>query len=166
MDGTAALEGMHVFSGQVLQTSPGRYSDLLTHGGSLRLLSNTKLQFNGDSAELIEGGVQTNTSSQFSVRSGCASVTPSSGTGVRYLVQWLNHTLYVTAEQEEITVKSRKAVHVSKGKTVAVYCAQATQPIAFVGSDVTAKVIMGAAASATPLSALPKSEMSSSSPSH
>ncbi len=166
VDGVTAIEGMHVFSGQFLRTPAGHFSELLTHGTSLRLLGGTELQFNTNSAELFNGGLLLNTSSVFEARCGCATVTPHSTAPARYLVQLMDRTVYVTAQQNEVTVSSRKAVHVSNGKTVAVYCAQAAQPIVFVGTNLSAKVMMGAAAAAAPLGALPKQDMSSSSPSH
>jgi hypothetical protein len=169
VDGTIAPEGMHVFGGQLLQTIPGRFSELLTRGSSLKLLGDTKLLFNDNSGELISGGVVLSTSSQFAVASGCASVTPLS-TNARYMVQLQKSTIYVTAQQNSVAVKTRKTVHVDAGKTVAVYCASVAQSIVFLGRDLPAKVIMGSAAAATPIAALPasdsKSDMSPPSPSH
>ena len=172
VDGTLAKEGMHVFAGQVLRTSPGRLSELLTHGGSLRLLGDTKLEFRGDSAELIQGGVMLNTSRAFEVQSECARVTGEPSESVQYLVQRIDKLIYVTAQQNAVTVTSRKTVHVPVGKTVAVYCEQAAQPIVFVESNLPAKIAMGAAAAAAPLGTLPstgsqsgsKRQLSSSSP--
>ncbi len=157
VDGTMALEGMRVFAGQTLRTSPGRLSELLTRGGSLRLLGDTQLEFKGDSAELIHGGVLLNTGRGFEVQSDCAKVSAEPNASVRYLVQRIDQLVYVTVQQNDATVTSRKSVHVPMGKTVAVYCSQAAQPIVFVGSKVPAKVMMGAAAAATPLGTLPSS---------
>jgi len=173
VDGTPALEGMHIFGGQMLRTGPGRFSETLTHGSSLRLFGDTKLEFNDNSAELISGGVLLSTASRFSVQSGCANITPQDSTA-RYTVQMEGKTVYVAAQQNGLTVKSRKSVRVEAGKTVAVYCGAAAQNIVFLGGDLASKVIMGSAVAASPLATLPQSgsgsgskpEMSSSSPSH
>lgn len=164
VDGTAAIDGMRVFGGQLLHTARGRLSDLLTRGSSLRLLSETKLQFNGDSAELVQGGVLLDTLAKFAVHSWCAEVTPVEPTSTRYLVQMHDKAVYVTAQQGEVGVRSKKAARVSAGKTVAVYCGISAQSIVFLGHDLPAKVIMGSAVAATPLATLPKESLSASTP--
>lgn len=164
VDGTPALDGMHVFGGQLLHTPHGQFSDLLTQSSSLRLLSDTKLQFDGDSAELVEGGVALNTTSRFPVRTGCAEVTPLTVAMARYTVQLQQKTVYVTAEQNDVTVRARKAVRVTAGKTVAVYCGTAAQSIVFLGRDLPAKIIMGSAVAGMPAPLVLKQDMSSSSP--
>lgn len=165
VDGTPALDGMHVFGGQLLHTPHGQFSDLLTQSSSLRLLGDTKLQFEGDSAELVEGGVALNTTSRFPVRTGCAEVTPLTVAMARYTVQLQQKTVYVTAEQNDVTVRARKTVRVPAGKSVAVYCGTAAQNIVFLGRDTAAKVIMGAAVAGMPAPVVLKQDMSSSSPS-
>ena len=168
IDGTAAIDGMHVLGGQLLRTATGHFSELFTRGSSLRLLGNTRLQFLGTSADLLAGGVSLSTSTQFSTRSDCAYITPRSLVPSRYLVQVQDRTVYVTAQQEATTVKARKAVTVPAGKTVAVYCGSAAQNIVFLSTDLPAKVIMGSAVAATPLGAIPqagwKQNLSSKSP--
>ncbi len=170
VNGNPALDGMHVFGGQLLHTDPGRVSDLLTRGSSLRLLGDTSLQFNGNSADLLQGGLALSTSTQFPTSSGCARITPLAATPSRYLVQVYQKVVYVTAEQNDVNVTARKTVRVASGKTVAVYCASAAQNIVSLGKDLPAKVIMGSAAAAAPLSALPssgsKQDLSSASPFH
>lgn len=144
VDGTVAMDGMHIFGGQILRTPRGQFGDLLTRGSSLRLLSDTKLLFDGDSAELIEGGVALNTSTRFRVKTGCAEVTPI-GPGIsHYTVQLQQKTVYVTAEQNEVSVRAKREVRVSMHKTVAVFCGAAAQNIVFLGSDAVPKVALGA----------------------
>ncbi|MGZ4814405.1 MAG: hypothetical protein ACXVZV_03290 [Terriglobales bacterium] len=170
IDGTAALDGMHVFGGQLLRTAAGRFSELLTHGTSLRLLGDTQVRFNGGSADLLTGGLMLNSSTRFATRSECVNVTPQSEIASRYLVQVHDKVVYVTAQQNDVIVTARKTVRVPSGKTVAVYCEQPAQPILFVGSSAAAKVIMGAAVAATPIGTLPisasKQDLSPPSPSH
>ena len=165
VDGTVALDGMHIFTGQMLRTSTGRYSELLTRGSTVRLLGDTKLRFKGDSADLIGGSVLLSTSTRFSTQSECARITPDLMTPSRYLVQLQNSTVFVSAEQNDVTITTRRSVRVPTGKTVAVYCASPAQTIVFVGRDLAPKVIMGSAAAATPLGLLPKPDMSPSGPS-
>jgi hypothetical protein len=171
VDGTIALDGMHVFGGQILRTGNGRYSELLTRGSALRLLGDTKLQFKGDSADLLAGGLLLSTSTRFPTQSGCVQVTPDLMTASRYLVQVQKKTVYVSAEQNQITVTARRSVRVPAGKTVAVYCGSAAQSIVFVGKDLAPKIIMGTSAASAPFAALPasggaKPDMSPPSPSH
>ncbi len=144
VDGIVAIDGMHIFGGQVLRTPHSQFGDLLTRGSSLRLLSDTKLVFDGDSAELLEGGVALNTSTKFRVRTGCAEVTPVGSGTSRYTVQLQQKTVYVTADQSEVTVRARKEVRVATRKTIAVYCGAAAQNIVFIGSDMGTKVALGA----------------------
>ena len=165
VDGTPALDGMHVFGGQLLRTPHGQFGDLFTGGSSLRLLGDTKLRFDGDSAELVEGGVALNTTSRFSVRTGCTEVTPLTATAARYTVQLQQKTVYVTAERNDVTVRARKTVRVPAGKAVAVFCAAPKQDIVFVGKALPAKIIMGAAVAGMPTPLALKQDMSSSSPS-
>ena len=140
------MDGMHIFGGQLLLTPRGTFSELLTRGSSLRLMGDTRLTFNGDSAELVQGGVALNTSTRFWIHTGCAEVTPLATATVRYTVQLQDKTVYVTAEQGDVTVRSRKATRVSAGKTAAVYCGAAGQNIVVVGGgSLPANVAMGAA---------------------
>lgn len=164
VDGTVAIEGMHVFGGQLVRTRHGQFGDLFTGGSSLRLLGDSKLRFDGDSAELFAGGVMLNTSSGFPVQCGCVRVKPSN-TSARYLIQLQEKTVYVTAQKNEVSVRAKKTVRVDTGKTVAVYCGTAAQNIVFLGSDTASKVIMGVGMAGTPIAPLLKSgNMSSSSP--
>lgn len=167
VDGTAALDGMHVSSGQLLRTSSGRFSELLLRKSSLQLLGDTTLQFNGDSAELVAGGVLLNTSARFPVQSGCADVAPIMETSARYLVQVQAKVVYVTAQEGDVRVHSRKEVRVKAGKSVAVYCATPAQNIVFLGADTLPKAIMAGAAAASPAILFPRSkqDMSATSPS-
>jgi len=147
VDGTVALDGMHILSGQHLRTPAGRLSELLTRGSTLRLLGGTNLEFDGDSANLIEGGVALNTANQFVVRCGCASVIPSNAAKARYLVQLEQKTVFVTAEEAEVSVKSRKkSKTVPAGKTVAVLCGTAAQDIVFAGGNIPVNVMAGSVA--------------------
>ena len=166
VDGTAALDGMHVFGGQILRTPHGQFGDLLTRGSSLRLLSDTKLQFHGDSAELMEGAVALNTSTQFSIETGCAEVTPV-GTGhVRYTVQLQQKTVFVTADENEVTVRAKREVRVPSHKAVAVYCGAAAQNIVFIGGETGAKVAFGVGSAGAGAAAVlhPKEDVSASDP--
>jgi hypothetical protein len=171
VDGAAAIDGMRIFAGQTLATPPGRFSDLILRGTSLRILGNTQLRFNGDSAELISGAVLLTTSNRFSISSGCAQATPPADTS-RYLIQLKGKIVFVTAQQSEVIVKSQKTRRVSPGKTVAVYCAAPAQDIVGLGSEAGAKIAMGVSSAATvaagtlPLvSSQPQSSMSPPSPS-
>ena len=156
VDGTTAMDGMHIFGGQMLRTPHGQFGDLLTRGSSIRLFSDTKLQFDGDSAELVQGGVALKTSTGFRVRTGCAEATPVGPGMARYTVQLQDKTVYVTADERDVSVRARKEVRVPAQKTVAVYCGAAAQNIVFVGSDVAPKVAVGAgAAGAGAMAVLP-----------
>ena len=162
VDGVTARDGMHVFGGQLLRTPHGQFSDLLTRGTSVRLLSDTKLQFEGDSAELVEGGVALNTSTRFAVHTGCAEITPLAPIPSRYTVQRQQKTVYVTANESDVTVRAKKTVRVGSGKTVAVYCAAAGEDIVFVGaSNLAADVAMGVGGAAAGAAPFIKPDMSS-----
>ncbi len=162
VDGTAAMDGMRIFGGQIVRTAHGQFGDLLTRGGSLRLLSDTKVEFDGDSAELMEGAVSLNTSAKFRVRTSCAEVTPLPG-HVRYTVQLQQKTVFVTADESDVTVRAKKEVRVPVHKTVAVYCGAAAQNIVFIGSDAGMKAAMGAgAAGAAGAAVLPRADISAS----
>jgi hypothetical protein len=163
VDGTAAMDGMHIFGGQMLRTPHGQFGDLLTRGSSLRMFSDTRLEFEGDSAELVQGAVALKTSTRFRLRTGCAEVTPLGPGMARYTVQLQDKTVYVTADEQDVSVRAKKNVRVPTHKTVAVYCAAAAQNIVFVGSDLGPKVAMGASsAGAGALAALP--DLSASGP--
>lgn len=156
VDGTAAMDGMHIFGGQMLRTPHGQFGDLLTRGSSIRMFSDTRLQFEGDSAELVQGGVALKTSTRFRVRTGCAEVTPLGPGMARYTVQLQDKTVYVTADEQDVSVRTKKDVRVPTHKTVAIYCGAAAQNIVFVGSDLAPNVAAGAgAAGAGAMAVLP-----------
>jgi hypothetical protein len=164
IDGIAAIDGMRVFGGKTVSTPRGHVSDLILRGTALRMLGDTQLRFNGDSAELIAGAVLLTTNSQFKITSRCATVTPRSDDS-RYLVQTQGKLVYVGAQKNDVAVKSRKTAVVNSGKTVAVYCAAPAEDIVTLGNDAGAKIAMavssaGAAAAGTS----PLWDMSASSP--
>jgi len=135
VDGTVALDGMHIFGGQLLRTQHGQESELLTRGSSIKMLSDTKLLFNGDSAQLIEGEVALSTENGFFLRSDCAEIMPGSQAAARYTVQIKDKTIYVSADQSELTVRSRKSVRLENGKTAAVFCGTPKEEIVVSGGS-------------------------------
>lgn len=165
VDGTVAPDGMHIFGGQILRTPHGQFGDLLTRGTSLRLLSDTKLEFDGDSAELIEGGVALTTSTKFRVHTGCADVVPAASSSSRYTVQLQQKTVYITADDRDLTVRAKKEVRVPTHKTVAVYCGAVAQDIVFLGREAGPKIVLGAGAAGSAAAAvLPRNDISAESP--
>lgn len=165
IDGVPALSGTRVFVPSVLRTPKGQFSELLLPGNSIRLLEDSGSRYLGNRMELLTGGVTLNTKTGFSVESGCMTATPDSKDAAHYTVQVLQKTVYVSVLEGEIAVRSQKSVRVKAGRTVAVFCGLPKQEIVFAGNNLPAKVIMGAAAAATPLALLPKSDMSAEGPS-
>jgi hypothetical protein len=163
VDGAAAIDGMRVFAGQALVTPRNRASDLILKGTSLRLLGDSQLRYNGDSAELISGAVLLTTSSRFTITSGCANATPPTDAS-RYLVQLKGKIVFITAQESDVVVKSHKTLRVNAGKTVAVYCAAPAQDIVQLGSDAGAKVAMGVASAGAIVAGTWPANMSPSSP--
>jgi hypothetical protein len=164
VDGIPAFDGMRVSGGQTVNTPPGHVGDLIMRGTVLRLLGDTQLRFNGDSAELIGGAVLLTTYSQFRITSGCATVTPRSDDS-RYLVQTQKKLVYVGAQKNDVTVKSRRTMVVNSGKTVAVYCAAPAADIVTLGSDAGAKIALAiSAAGAVAAGTSPLWDMSATSP--
>ena len=147
VDGTPAMDGMRIGGGQKVHTPEGRFSELLMHGSTIRVLGNANLEYDGDSAELVEGGVALTTSNQFPVHCGCASIAPVHPGKTRYLVQLEQRTVYVTSQEGDLSVKSRKkSKTVPTGKTAAVFCGAAAQEILFVGENLPVHVIAGSVA--------------------
>ena len=165
VDSTAAFDGMRIYSGQHVRTPEGRFSELLTQSTTIRALGNSNLEFRGDSAELLEGGVALNTSSHFPIRCGCATVIPAKSAKARYVVQLQQKTVYVTAEEGDVLVKSEKrSKNVSTGKTVAVFCEAAPQDIVFTGSNTPAKVVFGISAASAGAAPVIMDNLSGTSP--
>ncbi len=147
MDGTPALEGMHVSIGQRVHTPAGRFSELFTRGTTVRVLGNANVNFDGESATVTEGGVALTTASQFPVHCSCATVSPVKDDKTRYTVQLEQKTVYVIVEEGDVLVKSqKKSKTVPSGKTVAVLCGAAAQEIVFAGGGVPVNVIAGSVA--------------------
>jgi len=165
VDGTTALEGMRISIGQHVHTPAGHFSELLTHGSTLRVLGNASLEFDGALANLVEGGVALSTSSQFPVHCACATVAPVNSAKTRYTVQLQQKTVYVAAEEGDLLVKSqRKSKTVPAGKTAAVLCGAAAQDILLVGSDISTKVFAGSVAASVAAPMLTRQNVSGESP--
>jgi hypothetical protein len=109
-NGTALLNGSSLprssalFPGDLVQTTTDSIAKINVVGSSLMVLSDSLLQFEGNSVKLEHGAVAVSTSKAMATRTGQVTVTPSASVWTQFDVKNVDGQIQVTAHEGDLTV--------------------------------------------------------------
>ena len=114
-NGPAWINGAHVprpssaiFSGDLLQTRSDSVANINQPGSTVRVLSDSLVQFEGTSVKIDHGGVTVSTSRGMRTTAGDVQVTPVSGAWTEFNVTDVDGTVRIAARKGDVTVNDGK----------------------------------------------------------
>ena len=113
--GHAWVNGAHVprpssaiFSGDLLQTHSDSVANINQPGSTVRVLSDSLVQFEGNSVTIDHGGVTVSTSKEMATVAGEVKVVPASSAWTEFNVTDLDGTVRIAARKGDVTVSDGK----------------------------------------------------------
>jgi len=109
-DGAAWLNGAHVpkssaiFSGDMVQTRSDSAANIHASGSSITILSDSLIEFEGDSLKLEHGGVSVSTSKGVATTAGAVKVAPASNLWTEFNVVDTDGTVRIVAKKGDLTI--------------------------------------------------------------
>jgi hypothetical protein len=114
--GHAWVNGAHVprpssaiFSGDLLQTRSDSVANINQPGSTVRVLSDSLVQFEGNSVTIDHGGVTVATSKGMATTAGDVKVVPASSAWTEFNVTDVDGTVRIAARKGDVTVNDGKA---------------------------------------------------------
>jgi hypothetical protein len=113
--GPAWVNGAHVprpssaiFSGDLLQTRSDSVANINQPGSTVRVLSDSLVQFEGTSVKIDHGGVTVSTSKGMATTAGDVKVEPASSAWTEFNVMDVDGTVRIAARKGDLTVSDGK----------------------------------------------------------
>ena len=113
--GPAWVNGTHlprpssaIFSGDLLQTRSDSVANINQPGSTVRVLSDSLVQFQGDSVKIEHGGVTVSTAKAMATVAGDVKVTPTSNAWTEFNVTDVDGTVRIAARKGDVTVSDGK----------------------------------------------------------
>jgi hypothetical protein len=113
--GHAWVNGAHVprpssaiFSGDLLQTRSDSVANINQPGSTVRVLSDSLVQFEGNSVTIDHGGVTVSTSREMATVAGEVKVAPASSAWTEFNVTDVDGTVRIAARKGDVTVSDGK----------------------------------------------------------
>ena len=113
--GPAWVNGAHVprpssaiFSGDLLQTRSDSVANINQPGSTVRVLSDSLVQFEGNSVKIDHGGVTVATSKGMATTAGDVKVEPASSAWTEFNVTDVDGTVRIAARKGDVTVSDGK----------------------------------------------------------
>ena len=109
--GPAWVNGAHVprpssaiFAGDLLQTRSDSVANINQPGSTVRVLSESLVQFEGNSVKIDHGGVMVSTSKGMATSAGDVKVAPTSNVWTEFNVMDVDGTVRIAARKGDVTV--------------------------------------------------------------
>ena len=93
-----------IFSGDVVQTAVGSVAKINATGSSLLVLSDSRVQFEGDAVKLEQGGVTVSTSKLMATRAGDVAVFPSASVWTQFDVTDMDGKVRIAARKGDLII--------------------------------------------------------------
>jgi hypothetical protein len=113
--GPAWVNGAHVprpssaiFSGDLLQTRSDSVAHINQPGSTVRVLSDSLVQFQGNSVKIEHGGVAVSTSKGMATTAGDVKVEPASSAWTEFNVTDVDGTVRIAARKGDVTISDGK----------------------------------------------------------
>jgi len=113
--GPAWVNGAHVprpssaiFSGDLLQTRSDSIANINQPGSTVRVLSDSLVQFEGSSVKIDHGGVTVSTSNGMATTAGDVKVTPTSNAWTEFNVTDVDGKVRIAARKGDVTISDGK----------------------------------------------------------
>lgn len=113
--GPAWVNGAHVprpssaiFSGDLLQTRSDSVANINQAGSTVRVLSDSLVQFEGTSVKIDHGGVMVSTSQGLATTAGDVKVAPTSNAWTEFNVTDVDGTVRIAARKGDVTISDAK----------------------------------------------------------
>ena len=114
-NGPAWVNGTHVprpssaiFSGDLLQTRSDSIANINQLGSTVRVLSDSLVQFEGTSVKIDHGGVTVSTSKGMATTAGEVMVAPTSNAWTEFNVTDVDGTVRIAARKGDVTISDGK----------------------------------------------------------
>jgi hypothetical protein len=114
-NGPAWVNGAHVprpssaiFSGDLLQTRSDSVANINQPGSTVRVLSDSLVQFEGTSVKIDHGGVTVSTSKGMATTAGDVKVAPASNAWTEFNVTDVDGTVRIAAHKGDVTISDGK----------------------------------------------------------
>lgn len=116
-NGSAWVNGAHVprsssaiFSGDLLQTRAGSVANINAAGSSITILSDSLVEFQGESLKVEHGGIAVSTSKSVAATAGDWKITPVSNSWTEFNVIDVDGNVKVAARKGDLTITDGKEV--------------------------------------------------------
>ena len=93
-----------IFSGDIVQTAVGSVAKINASGSSLLVLSDSRIQFEGNAVKLEQGGVTVSTSKSMTTRAGDVAVFPSASVWTQFDVTDLDGKVRIAARKGDLII--------------------------------------------------------------
>jgi hypothetical protein len=135
--GPAWVNGAHVprpssviFSADLLQTRSDSVANINQPGSTVRVLSDSLVQFEGNSGKIDHGGVTVSTSEGMATTAGDVKVEPASSASTEFNVRDVDRTVRIAARKGDVTVSDGKgSVTLAQGRKPHATSPRTTPPI-------------------------------------
>lgn len=114
-NGAAWVNGAHVprassaiFSGDLLQTRSDSVANINQSGSSITVLSDTLVEYQGNSVQIDHGGVTVSTSKQVAAVAGDVKVKPVAASWTEFNVVDTDGTVHIAARKGDLTITDGK----------------------------------------------------------
>ncbi len=114
-NGAAWVNGAHVprassaiFSGDLLQTRSDSVANINQSGSSITVLSDTMVEYQGNSVQIDHGGVTVSTSKQIAAVAGDVKVKPAAASWTEFNVVDTDGTVHIAARKGDLTITDGK----------------------------------------------------------
>ena len=114
-NGPAWVNGAHVprpssaiFSGDLLQTRSDSVANINQPGSTVRVLSDSLVQFEGTSVKIDHGGVTVSTNKGMATTAGDVKVAPTSSAWTEFNVTDVDGTVRIAARKGDVTISDGK----------------------------------------------------------
>ena len=97
-----------IFSGDLLQTRSDSVANINQPGSTVRVLSDSLVQFEGNSVKIDHGGVTVSTSKGMATTAGDVKVEPASSAWTEFNVTDVDGTVRIATRKGDVTVRTEK----------------------------------------------------------